>query len=171
MILWSVLSSSLILCVLLALKTFLNVTELLLAKWLPDRIIHRCQLLSMLWEDIKWNETLLKQGVAFSNRPEIKLCKGTVLRARHVWGKWQKAEVKAKLILQRPEQLHFVLQKHAAVSTGRAWLVSDLQAADSLLHLPDPLRGQCGVWTMQRLSLTTSFLPGEALLPFHQFFF
>lgn len=125
----------------------------------------------MLWEDIKWNETLLKQGVAFSNRPEIKLCKGTVLRARHVWGKWQKAEVKAKLILQRPEQLHFVLQKHAAVSTGRAWLVSDLQAADSLLHLPDPLRGQCGVWTMQRLSLTTSFLPGEALLPFHHFFF
>lgn len=51
-------------------------------------------------------------GVCCSKRPEITLCKGTALCPRHVWSnKWQKGEVKVELILQRLEQLRFVLHK------------------------------------------------------------
>lgn len=101
------------------------------------------------------------------------------LRSRHVWSKWHKAEVKVELILQRPEQLRFLLHKHRCGLSQLARFPGSARASyrpRTKSRAPVSCTSQ-PVWAdthafqqCKEPSLSTAILSGGALLPFRHFF-
>lgn len=114
----------------------------------------------------------LKWGAACNNRPETKLCKDAAFCFGHVWGKWQKAEVKVKAswFCKDPSSCTFCYTNSDAVFTARrqpAGLCRPQAQPGQFLH-HRPARWADKEFE-KRHSLSTSFLAGEALLPFWHF--